>query len=252
MHGCLRGGDDTGLDQLLYARMVNGGRRQFAVADHVQTRIAGMCPAGLAVLHHTANDGGARAFEHVVLVGKGNDGAVCRVNGGLEKFFRPAQRVARLLLKAIRHGVDRDLCGDLASRMATHAVGDDHHQHILRIRIGQSILIDLAATDEAVLEDSESHYGSPVPVGRETHARESRRARVRGPLRSGFMIARASQLFSFTGRFMGCQKILRFNVFLRRPARLSSGSSTCSTSGTSLISFISAFCNSNAVCGRAR
>ena len=179
MHGRLRGRDDAGLDQLLHARMVDGAGGEFAIANQIQARIAGVCPAGLAVLHDATDHGGARALEHVVLIGEGDDGAVRGMDGGLEEFFRPAQRGARFLLKAVGHGTDGHFGGDLTAGVAAHAVGDDHHQHVFRVRIRQPVLVDLAAADEAVLEDREAHYRCRLPARTISPAMEAWRAGTR-------------------------------------------------------------------------
>ena len=95
-----------------------------------------MRPAGFTVLHHAADDRRAWTLEHVVLVRKRHNSAVRGVNGGLEEFFRSAQRRARLLLKSIGYRIDGNFGCDLATCMAAHAICDYQQQHVLGIRIG--------------------------------------------------------------------------------------------------------------------
>ena len=75
-------------------------------------------------MNDAADDGGARALKHVMLIGKGNNGAVRRMNGRLQKLARTAQRGARLVLKPLGHGVDRYFSRDFATGVTTHAIGN--------------------------------------------------------------------------------------------------------------------------------
>ena len=62
-----------------------------------------------------------------------------------------------LLLEALDEQAHGDLRGDLAARVPAHAVGDDQHQRVAAVRIGEPVLVDLARPLAGFLENRETH-----------------------------------------------------------------------------------------------
>ena len=149
--------DRPRVDHLLHARVVLRGGDELAGAQDVEPRIPGVRPPGDAVLHDAHHAGRARRFQQVPGERVRDDRAVRRVDHRDQEVRRAPQAVARLLLEEARDLAHRDFRRHLAQRVPAHAVGHHHQEHVLAVAIADAILVALAVTLAAVLEDLEAH-----------------------------------------------------------------------------------------------
>ena len=142
--GHVRRADQALIDEILNLRVILGCADQAPLAKQIEARIAGVRPIRMARLDDDGDAGRARRFEHRELIGVGAERRVRAEHRLLKEFERIAQHRLGFLLEALDEQSHADLRGNLASRVTTHAVGDDQQQGVAPVRVGEPILIDLA------------------------------------------------------------------------------------------------------------
>ncbi len=133
---------------------------QLVAAHQVQARIAAMRPVGGVALHQAGDDGRARRVDQRLL----RRVAQQLVVAGDDRLVQEAQRIRqRRLAVALEHRgerLQRELRGDLAFRVAAHAVGEGEQARVARVAIAHAVFVLLAAALAADLVDGEAHADS--------------------------------------------------------------------------------------------
>lgn len=103
-----------------------------------------MRPMGNVVLDDAGNAGRARRVVQPVGLGEIHDRMVCVEHRPVEEGERLVDFRVGLALKGLGHRLHGDLRGNFAVVVPPHAVGDDHHQRVARVTVGQTILVVFA------------------------------------------------------------------------------------------------------------
>ena len=82
---------------------------------------------------------------------------MCAEHRILEELERILERWFRFLLEALDEQPDRNLRGYFATGMAAHPVRHHQQQRVAAVRIGETVLVDLALTLSAFLKDRKAH-----------------------------------------------------------------------------------------------
>ena len=153
----LRLGDLAVIKQLLHFGVILGAGNQPHTAEHIQPRIADVCPVSIALLHDAGDASGARRFYKLMLVGVVQNRLVPADYGRSEKAVWVFDLRLRVVLKHFGDHLHGDLCCNFAVEVATHAVSYDHEHRIFAVRIGETILIVFAAALAALLKNGKFH-----------------------------------------------------------------------------------------------
>mmetsp|Transcript_5509 Transcript_5509/g.9853 ORF Transcript_5509/g.9853 Transcript_5509/m.9853 type:complete len:522 (+) Transcript_5509:215-1780(+) len=141
--------------------MVARAGDQLAAAHHVEPRITAMRPPGLVALQHAGDHRGARRVGQALARGVAEQLMVCDGDALLQEPQRVFQHRARVLLEQRRQRLQRDLGGDFAFGMPTHAVGQREQTRLARVAIAHAVFVGLAASTAADLEDVEPQAFAP-------------------------------------------------------------------------------------------
>ena len=153
--------DDALIEQILHLGVILGLSDQSPLPEQVEPRIADVRPVGIIGLDDARHAGRSRRLQHRELVGVGAERLMRALHRVLQELERVRERGLRLLLEALDEKPDRDLRGDLPAGVPAHAIGDHQQQRVAAVGIRKPILIDLALTFAAVLEDRETHASWP-------------------------------------------------------------------------------------------
>jgi hypothetical protein len=135
---------------------------QFGLAQQVHAGVTAVRPPDLTLLHQPDDDGRARRVVHAALLRVGQQLLVREQHGRLEELRRLLDHRLRVALEQRRDVLERQMGGDLAVRMAAHAVGQREETGLAGIAIPHAILVLLPAATAAHLVDGELHAFAPV------------------------------------------------------------------------------------------
>jgi len=142
---------------LFHVGVVARAGHQFAVADHIQAGVAAMDPVQLAAFDHRRHQRGARRVQHAFLGGIANDLVVRGHQRARQELGNLTHRGCRRLLEIGRHGLQGQLGGHRAFRMAPHAVGQHEQPRLTGIGITHAVFVALATALAADLIDRKFH-----------------------------------------------------------------------------------------------
>jgi hypothetical protein len=145
--GRLLGGDAAFVDEALHEGVVVGDLVQLVAAQQVGTGVADVDePEALS----GGQEGGERR-AHALQRAVGGDHVAEVSVGGLDRLAQRADQVAaREVVVERGHGLDRHAAGDLARRVATHAVRDREQPRagVHRVLVARAEQSDVAARAE--------------------------------------------------------------------------------------------------------
>jgi hypothetical protein len=142
--------DEPLADQELDVAVVTRALRHAAAAHEVDAAVADVRPVGRVALHQADRAGGAGPLLERQLRAERDDGLVHAAQGEMQEAERVEQRLRR-----VPEGLDqqllRRLCRERPVGMAAHAVHDDHQRGVFGHGDRTTILIVVAAPEEARL-----------------------------------------------------------------------------------------------------
>ena len=157
VHGRLRFGKHSFLDQEADPRMIPRLGDHLAAAHLEQPRVAGVRPACHVVLNDAGDAGGARRVTQTMAHRIVKNGMMGVGQALLQEAEGVIEGWPRLALEAVGQRLHGDLGGDLAVVMTAHSVRNHHQERFARVAVGGPVLVVGAPSLAAVLIDRESH-----------------------------------------------------------------------------------------------
>ena len=151
------GGQAPRVHHLLHQGMVARARQDLALAQQVQARIADVRPVGAAFLHHAGDHRGARRFLQPEVRRFAQQHAVRAPDRAEQEQVRVGEARARVAAEGGGDVAHDQFGGDLAVRVAAHAVAQ-HQQHGFGgAPVAGAVLVVGPPADARVLGDGEFH-----------------------------------------------------------------------------------------------